>query len=305
MATVLDYLEELDNQRDLLANFLTERGVESAESEKFNTLVPKVLEIASGGGGNSGSLAGVIKMDDTITSNKVNTLYREYGTITAGASALIADVSSMFEWDSKPESGAYSGAFFKGDMSNSKHCGFALMPSSTYPVGQLLLQQGISTQKSLPIAQHNGKSYAQHVNIAAWENGISICFPDVTNIWSYVDDPSRVAVTVGVCKSTNAVTGEKGWCAFLSENYGGGAYYTTVLGQSTTGTSDNSTHYDSASSMPFAVLGSVYFYESYDIPDDILMPMLFPNAGMSAMYGFCTFGGRKYYKNGNIFIPAE
>ena len=51
MPTVEDYLRELDRWRDRLANFLTARGVESAESEKFNDLVPKVLEIASGNGG--------------------------------------------------------------------------------------------------------------------------------------------------------------------------------------------------------------------------------------------------------------
>ena len=56
MATVLDYLEELDNQRDLLANFLTAQGVPAEESEKLNTLVPKVLEIASSGGLQCGAM---------------------------------------------------------------------------------------------------------------------------------------------------------------------------------------------------------------------------------------------------------
>lgn len=232
----------------------------------------------------------------------VNVLYREYETVTTGAAAFIEDVGNMFDWDSKPNSGEYSGAFFKGDVDNSKYCGFALMPSSTYPVGQLLLQQGVSVQQSLPIAQHNGTSYAQHVNIAAWENGISICFPDVTNIWTDSLGDNRVAVTVGVCKSTNATTGESGWCAFMVSFTD--TYYTYILGQSTSETTSYDKHWDTISALPYSILIPPYTAFSADIPDDILIPKFFPSTGIPAMYGYCNFGGRRYYKNGHIFIPA-
>ena len=46
--TTADYLQELTNQKKALANNLVEKGVEASESEKFNTLVPKVLDIQSG-----------------------------------------------------------------------------------------------------------------------------------------------------------------------------------------------------------------------------------------------------------------
>lgn len=49
---VMDYVNELKNQRDKLADILTEKGVESSRSEKFNTLIPKVNDI-SGSGKNS------------------------------------------------------------------------------------------------------------------------------------------------------------------------------------------------------------------------------------------------------------
>lgn len=46
--TTTDYLQELINQRKTLANNLVEKGVEASEDEKFNTLVPKVLDIETG-----------------------------------------------------------------------------------------------------------------------------------------------------------------------------------------------------------------------------------------------------------------
>ena len=43
--SVDNYINELKNQRDLLADILTEKGVESSRSEKFNTLIPKVRDV--------------------------------------------------------------------------------------------------------------------------------------------------------------------------------------------------------------------------------------------------------------------
>ena len=47
--SVDNYINELKNQRDLLADILTEKGVESSRSEKFNTLIPKVESVGGGG----------------------------------------------------------------------------------------------------------------------------------------------------------------------------------------------------------------------------------------------------------------
>lgn len=50
MPTVQEYLIELDEQRDQLAKNLATMGIEADTSEKFNTLVPKVLKISPIGG---------------------------------------------------------------------------------------------------------------------------------------------------------------------------------------------------------------------------------------------------------------
>lgn len=43
---VMDYINELKNQRNLLADILSEKGVTASRSEKFNTLIPKVRDIS-------------------------------------------------------------------------------------------------------------------------------------------------------------------------------------------------------------------------------------------------------------------
>ena len=58
--SIATYLTALDRDRDALAVNLTTKGVPASSSETFTTLVPKVLDIPSGGG--SG-----IKWDSSIT----------------------------------------------------------------------------------------------------------------------------------------------------------------------------------------------------------------------------------------------
>lgn len=48
MSTIAEYLTELIAQRDALADNLVTMGVPATHSEKFNTLVQKVLDIVSG-----------------------------------------------------------------------------------------------------------------------------------------------------------------------------------------------------------------------------------------------------------------
>jgi hypothetical protein len=49
--TVAAHLQELIKQKKALANNLVEKGVQASEDEKFNTLVPKVLDISGGSSG--------------------------------------------------------------------------------------------------------------------------------------------------------------------------------------------------------------------------------------------------------------
>ena len=60
MATTAEYLNKLVTQKNTLADNLVTKGVDATHDETLETLVPKVLEISSGGGGN-----GIYPIDDT------------------------------------------------------------------------------------------------------------------------------------------------------------------------------------------------------------------------------------------------
>lgn len=60
MATTADYLNKLVEQKNTLADNLVTKGVSASHDETLETLVPKVLDISSGGGGN-----GIYPIDDT------------------------------------------------------------------------------------------------------------------------------------------------------------------------------------------------------------------------------------------------
>ena len=68
MATISQQLNELINQKTQLANNLTTMGIEANSSEKFNTLVPKVLQIESG----------IDTSDATATSAEIREGYTAY-----------------------------------------------------------------------------------------------------------------------------------------------------------------------------------------------------------------------------------
>lgn len=70
MATVTQQLSELVNQRNKLAENLTTKGVTASSTEKFNTLVPKVLDIPSGiDTSDATATAGDIIKDKTAYAN--------------------------------------------------------------------------------------------------------------------------------------------------------------------------------------------------------------------------------------------
>ena len=68
MPTIEQQLTELVNQKNALATNLNTKGVTASSDETLNTLVPKVLDIETGGGGDSGGeyLVQVIDYDGTV-----------------------------------------------------------------------------------------------------------------------------------------------------------------------------------------------------------------------------------------------
>lgn len=88
--SVDNYINELKNQRDLLAEILSSKGVTALKSEKFNTLIPKVSDISAGG-------CGVDKlgiMSGEVNAIDVGTVYKIATTILDG---ITPDMSAVCE----------------------------------------------------------------------------------------------------------------------------------------------------------------------------------------------------------------
>lgn len=94
--SIATYLTALDRDRDALAANLTTKGVPASSSETFTTLVPKVLDIPSGGGGGikweTGAANCTVPSGATQTNSKtlgvgIKTLTVENRTFGAGSSS--------------------------------------------------------------------------------------------------------------------------------------------------------------------------------------------------------------------------
>lgn len=71
MPTIAEYLAELNRQRNALAENLTVMGVQATATEKFNALVPKVLQIQTGG---EGTVKEAVLLDTNAFTSKQETV---------------------------------------------------------------------------------------------------------------------------------------------------------------------------------------------------------------------------------------
>lgn len=113
MPTIAQYLQELVRQRDTLAANITAKGVTASANEKFNTLVPKVLDIPSG----------IDTSDATATANDMKygvTAYVDGTKITGNAhtetNAINAKTAGYIDGSNHwLEPGFYSGISFPAE----------------------------------------------------------------------------------------------------------------------------------------------------------------------------------------------
>lgn len=105
MNTIIDYVNELEYQRDLLADILSEKGVTASRSEKFNTLISKVREVS--GGGNEFDKSGIFGLFTADSVDISNNLWRNEisgynnielvgGSINGGAVHFASDEYGLF-----------------------------------------------------------------------------------------------------------------------------------------------------------------------------------------------------------------
>lgn len=71
MSTIIDYVNELERQKNVLADTLAEKGLQATRDETFNTLIPKVRDI--GGSEYEGTILNIPFLPKNLENFSVGT----------------------------------------------------------------------------------------------------------------------------------------------------------------------------------------------------------------------------------------
>lgn len=145
--SIATYLTALDRDRDALAANLTTKGVPASSSETFTTLVPKVLNIPSGGGTEMQNVTSTVTSTNCTTVAGYNTFAKMLTKLT------ISDIT--LNWNS---------------ASNDFHQGWAGIGANL----QELIYDGVSFETGGKIITHNTQTLPSLKKLTIKNSGTSI-----------------------------------------------------------------------------------------------------------------------------------
>lgn len=213
---------------------------------------------------------------------------REYATGAAGFTAMVADLKTMANWSEVNEN-SDGRAFFKmyNDETGDSYVGFDVQNTTSYPT-------------VIPISSNGAQSYS----VAVTPSGFSFRFINFVK-WSGGFCAHGTYEAALPCTNANFVNfgvsqgkfeNSRKWCSW------GFAIGKTFVGsEDTTSTSAGAYNFCYAGKLTTAT--PIAYPHSRYIVDSVLKIDMTQETYMNTA-GYCTWNGKRYYKNGCMMIPA-
>lgn len=219
-------------------------------------------------------------------------LSKEYATGTAGFTELMADLTNAVTWAAVDTDD--TNAIFRmfNDAKGEHAVGVRITDSAgSYCVGNVWCDNGAETY-SVNFPVESGVRVLRFANLVKWEGGFNVHFTAGGLPYN-----SKYFINIGVCRGGSMLSSTNKWVAWLYTDVG-----QFVASDSTT--TNTAIEADILTGGKFTAAQPLYTPYSGYAPDDVLRVAMAQETHLNTV-GYCTWNGKRYYKNGGVLIPAE
>lgn len=211
----------------------------------------------------------------------------EYTANAAGANAMVADITEMFDWDDI-ESTNDTVTIFKKNQGDDRYVGLKVTASSNdHPIISALAYNGATVYAS-------GTTY--YTKYAAYAYGSGF-FAMCTSLYSLPSGDASRCAFMGISASTNILTGDKGYCTFFGNS---SSYYLF----SKSSISANYTSLPLTTNVNIGAGTLLHNPVTGDVADKVMLLMAIPDTNYSCL-DRVSFNGVPYTRLGRILVPTE
>lgn len=211
----------------------------------------------------------------------------EYTANAAGANAMVADITEMFDWDDI-ESTNDTVTIFKKNQGVDRYVGLKVTASSNNPpIINALAYNGATVYAS------GTTFYTKYVAYAYGSGFFAMC----TSTYSLPSGEASRCAFMGISASTNILTGDKGYCTFFGIT---SSYY--LFSKSSVSANHTSIPVTTSANIGAGTL--LHNPVTGDVADKVMLLMAIPDTNYSCL-DRVSFNGVPYTRLGRILVPTE
>lgn len=239
----------------------------------------------------------------------LNIISKQMANTAESYAEVVEIITNAFEWDEIVTNADPVSTDFRKytDNTHTTYAGIRFVQQNGINGGHYfnaIGNNGTADAEAAFVPQNfNGDRYARWVFINIVSGPDYICLHGTQGGMPY---GAPVHINVGLSKSTNLLTGQAGyasWLGYIDDSTSViNNYYLAVLGAALIGNTAH--HYHAENNGRLMAVQKLVTPTSVDVPDGPLLIQTTTESHFNSA-GYCTFGGKKYYKNGCILLPAE